>query len=452
MVGVGAARRACRSRCFFFVFMAVAANPFQRRRPDGRRSTAAGPNPLLQNHPLMAFHPPMLYLGYVGFTVPFAFAMAALDHRALRRGLARRHPAHHARRLGLPHRRHHPRRVVELRGARVGRLLGLGPGRERVAAAVAHRHRVHPLGDRPGTPRHAAGLEPVARARDVLPHDPRHVPHPLRRRELGARVHAVVDRTVAAHASSASWSSSTCLALIAWRADKLHAPGRIDSPVSREAAFLANNLLFTGLAFVVLLGTVFPLVAEALRGNQLSVGEPYFARMTHADRARRCCSSWRSRRRCRGGPRAARCCAAACSSPRTPASSRCSSRSCSCTRDAGHGARVRPGRVRGRRDLPGDRARGAQPAATRTATGWFKSLDARRCAATRGATAASSCTSAWSASRSRSRRPGSFGTKREVRLATRRLGRRSAATRSRSSARGRRRTGAEDVASRRTCG
>ena len=37
-----------------------------------------GPNPLLQNHPLVAFHPPMLYLGYVGFTIPFAFAIAAL--------------------------------------------------------------------------------------------------------------------------------------------------------------------------------------------------------------------------------------------------------------------------------------------------------------------------------------------------------------------------------------
>ena len=41
-------------------------------------STVPDPNPLLQNHPLMAFHPPMLYLGYVGFTVPFAFAIAAL--------------------------------------------------------------------------------------------------------------------------------------------------------------------------------------------------------------------------------------------------------------------------------------------------------------------------------------------------------------------------------------
>lgn len=73
--------------------------------------------------------------------------------------------------------------------------------------------------------------------------------------------------------------AAVSLGLIAWRADALHAPGRIDSPVSREAAFLGNNLLFAGLAFVVLLGTVFPLVAEALRGETLSVGTPYFDRM-----------------------------------------------------------------------------------------------------------------------------------------------------------------------------
>jgi cytochrome c-type biogenesis protein CcmF len=70
------------------------------------------------------------------------------------------------------------------------------------------------------------------------------------------------------------------IGLVAWRADRLHAPGRIDSAVSRESAFLANNLLFAGLAFVVLLGTVFPLLAEAVRGSQVSVGEPYFDRMT----------------------------------------------------------------------------------------------------------------------------------------------------------------------------
>ena len=53
-------------------------------------------------------------------------------------------------------------------------------------------------------------------------------------------------------------------------------PGTIDSPVSREGAFLANNLLFAAFAFVVLLGTVFPLLAEAINSQQISVGSPYF--------------------------------------------------------------------------------------------------------------------------------------------------------------------------------
>lgn len=70
------------------------------------------------------------------------------------------------------------------------------------------------------------------------------------------------------------------LGLIAWRGDRLRAPGKIDSPLSREGAFLANNLVFTGLAFVILLGTVAPLLVEALRGDRISVGPPYFARMT----------------------------------------------------------------------------------------------------------------------------------------------------------------------------
>lgn len=72
----------------------------------------------------------------------------------------------------------------------------------------------------------------------------------------------------------------TSIALIGWRADRLRSPGRIDSPLSREGAFLANNLLFGAFALVVLVGTVFPLVAEAYDGRQLSVGEPYFDTMT----------------------------------------------------------------------------------------------------------------------------------------------------------------------------
>jgi cytochrome c-type biogenesis protein CcmF len=68
--------------------------------------------------------------------------------------------------------------------------------------------------------------------------------------------------------------------LLAWRGDLLRSPGAIQSPVSREGAFLANNLLFGAFALVVLLGTVFPLIAQALDGSQLTVGSPYFDRMT----------------------------------------------------------------------------------------------------------------------------------------------------------------------------
>src|SRR3954454_9653121 len=62
---------------FFFGLMLGPANPF--RLVSGIAPTdGPGPNPLLQDHPLVAFHPPMLYLVYVGFTIPFAFAIAAL--------------------------------------------------------------------------------------------------------------------------------------------------------------------------------------------------------------------------------------------------------------------------------------------------------------------------------------------------------------------------------------
>ena len=68
--------------------------------------------------------------------------------------------------------------------------------------------------------------------------------------------------------------------LIGWRGDLLRSPGTIDSPLSREGAFLANNVLFSVFAFIVLLGTVFPLVVEALQNRTLVVGEPFFDRLT----------------------------------------------------------------------------------------------------------------------------------------------------------------------------
>ena len=64
--------------------------------------------------------------------------------------------------------------------------------------------------------------------------------------------------------------------LIAWRGDRIRSPGGIDAPLGREGAFLLNNLLFVGFAFVVLLGTVFPLLYEAIKNQQVTVGAPYF--------------------------------------------------------------------------------------------------------------------------------------------------------------------------------
>src|SRR5204862_3623870 len=67
--------------------------------------------------------------------------------------------------------------------------------------------------------------------------------------------------------------------LLALRVNALEAEGRTDSPVSREGMFLVNNLLFILLTFTVLIGTVFPLIVEAFKGKQMSVGRPYFDSM-----------------------------------------------------------------------------------------------------------------------------------------------------------------------------
>jgi cytochrome c-type biogenesis protein CcmF len=70
------------------------------------------------------------------------------------------------------------------------------------------------------------------------------------------------------------------LIMLMGRSDELRTTGKIDNPASRETVFLINNLLLTAFTFTVLLGTLFPLVAEALRGVKVSVGAPFFNKMT----------------------------------------------------------------------------------------------------------------------------------------------------------------------------
>ncbi len=70
------------------------------------------------------------------------------------------------------------------------------------------------------------------------------------------------------------------LGLLAYRADRLKGHGELDSIVSRESAFLLNNVLLVGICFTVFLGTIFPLLSEAIRGAKISVGMPYFNRVS----------------------------------------------------------------------------------------------------------------------------------------------------------------------------
>ena len=262
---------------FFFGLMLGPANPF--RTISGVIPTdGPGPNPLLQNHPLMAFHPPMLYLGFVGFTVPFAFAVAALITGRVGEGW-----------------------LVETRRwtlfawgfLSVGIVLGawwsyavLGWGGywawdpvENASflpwlTATAYLHSVM-VQDRRGMLRvWNLSLLLATFSLTILGTF-------LTRSGVLDSVHAFTESAIGpALIGFFALIVVTAVGLIAWRGDRLRAPGSVDSPVSREGAFLANNLLFAAFAFVVLLGTVFPLIAEALNGERLSVGGPYFDRMT----------------------------------------------------------------------------------------------------------------------------------------------------------------------------
>jgi cytochrome c-type biogenesis protein CcmF len=70
------------------------------------------------------------------------------------------------------------------------------------------------------------------------------------------------------------------LGLVAWRSEALRSEPALDSLASRETAFLVNNVLFVAFTFTVLLGTMYPLIAEAVRGVKVSVGGPYFNQMS----------------------------------------------------------------------------------------------------------------------------------------------------------------------------
>ena len=262
---------------FFFLLLAGPAHPFGRFDPwpgfDG-----PGPNPLLQNHVLMAFHPPVLYLGYVGFTVPFAFAVASLATGRLGEGWLLE-----TRRWTL----------LAWGCLTVGILLGawwsyevLGWGGywawdpvENASllpwlTGTAYLHSVM-VQERRGMLRvWNLSLLCSTFALTILGTF-------LTRSGVVESVHSFTESGIGPmFLAFFAVIVATAVGLVAWRGDDLRAEGSIDSPVSRTGAFLANNLLFGAFAFVVLLGTMFPLLIETINGSRISVGNPYFDRMT----------------------------------------------------------------------------------------------------------------------------------------------------------------------------
>ena len=256
---------------FFFGLMIGPANPFVTTHDV---SNGLGPNSLLQDNPLVAIHPPLLYLGFVGFTVPFAFAIGMLA----------------TGRVG-------ERWQIECRRWTLISFTFLSVG---IVLGAWWSYQVLGWGGFWGwDPVENAALLPwlcgTAYLHSVLVQERRGL---LRVWNLSLSV-ATFALTIlgtfltrsgvinSVHAFSKSSIGPVLLGfffvvvavgfgLIAWRGDRLRSPGGIDAPLGREGAFLLNNLLFVGFAFVVLLGTLYPLLYQAITNQEVTVGAPYF--------------------------------------------------------------------------------------------------------------------------------------------------------------------------------
>jgi cytochrome c-type biogenesis protein CcmF len=258
---------------FFLGLIAGPATPFSLSGPV-TPTQGAGPNALLQDNPLVAIHPPLIYTGLVVFSVPFALAVGTLiagRFSTVWQAATRRWA------------------LFAWTSLTVGVLLGawwsyqvLGWG-----------------GFWAWDPVESAALLPwlvgTAYVHSVVVEERRGL-FRIWNLVLAISVFALTILATyftrsgvlqSVHAFSSSTLGpillgflglvlATGLGLLAWRGDRLRSPVAIDDPLSREGAFVANNVLFVGFAAVVLLGTVFPLAYEAIKHSTVTVGSPYF--------------------------------------------------------------------------------------------------------------------------------------------------------------------------------
>ncbi len=260
----------------FFLFLMVGwENPFGTlANPPAE---GAGLNPLLR-HPAMMIHPPMLYTGYVGFSIPFAFAIGALVTRHTGADWIRA-----TRRFTL----------VAWTFLGTGILLG----------ALWSYSELGWGGYWAWDPVENASLMPwlvgTAFLHSIMVQEKRGMLKVwnvslicatfvlallgtfLVRSGILESIHAFGASTIGVQflvfiTAVVGLSAGLILA----RRSDLRSEAKIDSLVSREAFFLLNNLVLVGLCLVILWGTFFPLISEAVTGREASVGPPWFDRLT----------------------------------------------------------------------------------------------------------------------------------------------------------------------------
>jgi len=269
MAGVGA---------FFTGLMLFAGgvNPFATT-PVPVPADGIGLNPLLQ-HPSMMIHPPMLYSGYVAFTIPFAFAIGALVTRRLDAAWIRA-----------------TRRFALIAWALLGFGLLLGARWSYTELGWGGYWAWDPVEN--------AALMPwligTAFLHSIMVQEKRGMLKVwnaclivatfslallgtfLVRSGVLQSIHAFGDNTVGPYILgliAVVVLGST--ALIVSRLDDLRSEKRIDSLISREAVFLVNNFLLVALCAAIFWGTFFPLISELFTGSKSSLAAPWFDRYT----------------------------------------------------------------------------------------------------------------------------------------------------------------------------
>ncbi len=257
------------------MLFAGGVNPFQtlsRAPADG-----IGLNPLLQ-HPSMMVHPPMLYSGYVAFTIPFAFAIGALVTRRLDAAWIRA-----------------TRRFALIAWALLGFGLLLGARWSYSELGWGGYWAWDPVENAALMP----WLMGTAFLHSIMVQEKRGMLKVwnaflivatfslallgtfLVRSGVLQSIHAFGNSTVGPYILALiAVVAVGSAALIVSRLDDLRSEKRIDSLLSREAVFLVNNLLLVALCATILWGTLFPLVAELFTGNKAALAAPWFDRYT----------------------------------------------------------------------------------------------------------------------------------------------------------------------------